>query len=276
LELVRHNRRVIQTISAVITNINLPGFFKGKIYKGSLKNGCVPSLNCYSCPGAIGSCPIGSIQAVMGSGKYKFSFYVFGILILIGTLLGRLVCGFLCPFGLIQELLHKIPTHKFNFPKWTSYIKYFILMFFVILLPLLWVNKLGMGDPTFCKFICPVGTLEGGIPLILTNPGLRMSIGFLFQWKVAILIFTIILAIYTFRPFCKILCPLGAIYALFNPISMYKYKVDINKCVKCKKCSEICKMGVEMYKTPNSLECIRCGKCKSACPTNAIKSEFKL
>ncbi|MCY6372245.1 4Fe-4S binding protein [Clostridium ganghwense] len=269
-------RKVIQIISAVLTNANLKGFLEGRIYKGLPKKGCVPGLNCYSCPGAVGSCPIGSLQAVMGSAKYKFSFYIFGILILIGTLIGRLVCGFLCPFGLIQELLHKIPTPKIKLPKWTSYIKYAVLIIFVLLLPILWVNDIGMGNPTFCKYICPAGTLEGGIPLISTNPALQNSIGFLFKWKMTILILTIILAIISFRPFCKVICPLGAIYAIFNPISIYRYSIDEDKCTSCGKCARACKMDVEIYKKPNSMECIRCGECKDTCPTNAIKTVFKI
>lgn len=269
-------RKMIQLISSLITNANLNGFLEGKIYKGTSKKICVPGLNCYSCPGAVGSCPIGAIQAVMGSSKYNFSFYIFGILILIGTLIGRLVCGFLCPFGFIQELLYKIKTIKFKLPRWTRFIKYFILVIFVIILPIMFTNELGMGDPTFCKYICPAGTLEGGIPLVLLNPVLKKSLGILFKWKMIILIFTIILSIATFRPFCKVICPLGAIYAIFNPISIYRYSIDNKKCVSCGKCSKKCNMDIKIYKNPNSLECIRCGECKNICPTGAIKSEFKL
>lgn len=269
-------RKIIQLISTLITNANLKGFLEGKIYKGISKKICVPGLNCYSCPGAVGSCPIGAIQAVIGSVKYNFSFYIFGILILIGTLIGRLVCGFLCPFGFIQELLYKIKTIKFKLPRWTKFIKYFILIVFVIILPILFTNELGMGDPTFCKYICPAGTLEGGIPLTLLNPALKKSLGILFKWKMIILIFTIILSIATFRPFCKVLCPLGAIYAMFNPISLYRYSIDDKKCTSCGKCSKKCNMDIEIYKKQNSLECIRCGECKNICPTKAIKTEFKI
>lgn len=259
-----------------MTNGYIKGFFTGKIFKGITKKGCVPGLNCYSCPGALGSCPIGSLQAVLGAAKYKISFYIFGFLMLIGTLMGRLVCGWLCPFGLIQELLHKIPTPKFKLPKWTKYIKYIVLSVFVILLPIAWVNDFGMGAPTFCKYICPAGTLEGGIPLTLLNPALQNGLGLLFKWKVFILMMTILLSIITFRPFCKVICPLGAIYSFFNPISIYRYEIDKHKCTSCGLCAKKCKMDVQVYKKPNSLECIRCGECKDICPTNAIQSVFKM
>ena len=105
-------RHGIQALWALLTNSHLSGFVTGKIYTGKLKNVCVPGLNCYSCPGATGACPIGSLQAVIGSWNFKMAYYVVGFLIFVGALLGRLVCGFLCPFGLIQDLLNKIPFPK--------------------------------------------------------------------------------------------------------------------------------------------------------------------
>lgn len=261
-------------MTAIITNLHLKGFSTGKIYTGKMKKICVPGLNCYSCPGALGSCPIGSLQAVIGGIKYQFSFYMIGLLMLIGSLVGRFVCGWLCPFGLIQELIHKIPLPKLKVNKTFNklkYLKYLISVVFVFLLPMFWVNIVGMGKPTFCEFICPAGTLEGGIPLVLLNKPLRAVIGFLYTWKIALLVITVILSIFIFRPFCRFICPLGAIYSLFNPISLYRLKIDSDKCTSCGICSRKCKMQVDVYKNPNSLECIRCGECISSCPQNAIE-----
>lgn len=270
----RYLRRIVQVMTAIITNLHLKGFSTGKIYTGKMKKICVPGLNCYSCPGALGSCPIGSLQAVIGGIKYQFSFYMIGLLMLIGSLVGRFVCGWLCPFGLIQELIHKIPLPKLKVNKTFNklkYLKYLILVVFVFLLPMFWVNIVGMGKPTFCEFICPAGTLEGGIPLVLLNKPLRAVIGFLYTWKIALLVITVILSIFIFRPFCRYICPLGAIYSLFNPISLYRLKIDSDKCTSCGICSRKCKMQVDVYKNPNSLECIRCGECISSCPQNAIE-----
>ena len=154
-------KNVIQAVATLVTNANLKGFFDGKIYKGNTKVACVPGLNCYSCPGAIGSCPIGSLQAVIGSNKFSISYYVIGIIILIGALFGRLVCGLLCPFGFVQDLLYKIPTPKFKIPakvdRVLRYMKYLILLTFVILLPMFLVDAFGNGAPYFCKLICPAG-----------------------------------------------------------------------------------------------------------------------
>ena len=273
-------RHTIQALWALLINSYLVGFATGKIYQGPLKNLCVPGLNCYSCPGALGSCPIGSLQAVLSSKNYKFAFYVAGFLMFIGALVGRFVCGWLCPFGLIQELLHKIPFVKkiktFPGDKILRKLKYVILIVFVILMPLFVVDLLGNGTPYFCKLICPAGTLEGGIPLVFANEALQSVVGWLYTWKLAILIVTIVLSILIYRPFCKYICPLGAVYAVFNPISVLKYRVDKEKCVDCGKCTEVCKMQVEPLKNINSTECIRCGACKNSCPTGAISCGFLL
>lgn len=270
------SRHGFQALWALLTNSYLIGFVQGKIYKGNLKKLCVPGMNCYSCPGAVGSCPIGSLQAVIGSWNFKFAFYVAGFLVFVGALVGRFVCGWLCPFGLIQDLLHKIPFPKklrtFRGDKLLRKLKYVILVVFVILLPMFLVDVMGQGAPYFCKLICPVGTLEGGIPLALMNKSMHSVLGWLYAWKNVLLVATILLSIIIYRPFCKYICPLGAIYSVFNPISVFKYRVDESKCVSCGACSKSCKMGVDPVQNANHPECIRCGLCKKVCPTGAISS----
>ena len=262
----------IQAAATLLTNIHIPNLLKGKIYQGNVKTMCVPGLNCYSCPAATGACPIGAFQAVVGSSKFKFTYYITGFFILLGVLLGRFICGFLCPFGWFQDLLHKIPGRKLSTAKLKPlrYLKYVILVVFVILLPAFVTNSLGMGDPFFCKYICPQGVLEGAIPLSLANSGIRAALGHLFTFKFTILALFIILSILFYRPFCKWICPLGAIYSLFNKVSFLKIQVDHEKCVGCQKCSRVCKMDVNVVDTPNHPECIRCGECMKACPTDAI------
>lgn len=271
----KHVRLMVQVVFTALTNGYVLGFAKGKIYQGESKKICVPGLNCYSCPGAIGSCPIGSLQAVIGSKNYKFSFYVIGFLMIVGAALGRFVCGWLCPFGLVQDLLYQIPfvkkIKKVPFDKQLRYLKYVIFAVFVVGMPMLLTGYAGYGNPWFCKLICPSGTLLGGIPLVAKNPGLQQTIGFLFGWKVMILVLVVVLSMMIYRPFCKYLCPLGAVYGVFNKFALYRYEIDREKCNQCGLCAKKCDMGIKVYEQPNSPECIRCGKCIGSCPKSAIK-----
>ena len=226
-----------QAAATFFSNPFLTNIPVGRLYTGSLKKVCLPGLNCYSCPAASGACPIGALQAVSGSSRFSFSFYVTGFLVLIGVFLGRFICGFLCPFGWFQELLHKVPSRKLSTEKLKPlrYFKYVILLAAVFLLPAVIANAAGLGDPYFCKYICPQGVLEGAVPLALADSSIRAALGRLFTWKASILLMVIILSIIFYRPFCKWLCPLGAFYALFNRISqlsdtVYRRTADVRSC----------------------------------------------
>ena len=267
---INFRRRLIQLASALIYNANLPGFASGTIYKGGTKGVCVPGLNCYSCPGAIGSCPLGALQNAISNLPRKAPFYIAGFIMLVGLLLGRVVCGFLCPFGLLQELLHKIPTPKIKKSRVTralSWLKYIILAVFVIILPLWYSFAKGLPVPAFCKYICPAGTLEGGIPLVALREEYRGVIGILFGWKTLLCAAILILCVFLYRAFCRFLCPLGAIYSLFAKIALIAVRVDKSACIDCGLCVKECKMDV---KKVGDRECIHCGQCISCCPKNCI------
>lgn len=276
----KHVRKLVQAGWGLLSNGYVKGFLPGgpSIYTGPLKRFCVPGLNCYSCPGALGACPIGALQSALTARRRRFPFYVLGWLAAIGLLVGRFVCGWLCLFGLLQELLYKIPTPKLRIPdkidRPLRYLKYGVLALLVVGLPLLWRSEYGAGVPFFCEYLCPVGTLEGGVPLVLLNDVLRPALGWLFRWKLLILIVCILSSIFIYRPFCKYLCPLGAFYALFQRASLIRMRVDASACVNCGKCAGVCPMQVDPSKSPNSTECIRCGECVRACPADAL-SFFK-
>ena len=267
----RHDRirLAVQGAAALVQNANFKGFFTGKIYEGSLKSVCVPGLNCYSCPGAVGACPIGSLQNALSANKFKFPYYVLGLLLFFGAVLGWLVCGFLCPLGLLQDLLHKIPFPKkigtFKGDKLLRGLKYAVLIILVIVLPL--CVKL---TPFFCKYLCPSGTVSG-LLLALGDNALFKLFGSRFMWKACILGMIVLLSVILYRPFCKYLCPLGAFYAPFNRVAAVRIAADADKCVSCGKCADACHMCVDPSKTPNHTECIRCGDCIHACPTQALR-----
>ncbi|MBP1588175.1 MAG: 4Fe-4S binding protein [Clostridia bacterium] len=274
--LKKHLRLIVQAAWGLITNGYARGFMPGnpRIYDGPLKHFCVPGMNCYSCPGALGACPIGALQASLTDRNRRFPFYVLGFLTAVGVLVGRFICGWLCLFGLIQELLYRIPTPKLKIParldKPLRYLKYAVLAVLVVGLPLLYRTRYGAGIPFFCEFVCPVGTLEGGVPLVLLNNALRPALGWLFVWKMVLLVLCIAASIFIYRPFCKYLCPLGAFYSLFQKFSLLRMNVDAEACTNCGACSRACAMNVDPSRKPNSAECIRCGECMKACPQKAL------
>ena len=263
-------RKFIQLYAALLFNANLKGFISGNIYQGKTKILCAPGINCYSCPGAVAACPLGSLQGSFSADRSTL-YYVGGILLLYSLMFGRMICGWLCPFGLIQELMYKITTPKLKKSKVTrilSYLKYVILVFFVFIVPIMYAFR-DMPFPAFCKYICPAGTIEGGIGLLANkvNASYFSMLGPLFTWKFLLMVSILVGSIFIFRLFCRFLCPLGALYGFFNKISFFGVKVNDAKCVGCNLCIKKCKMDIHHV---GDQECISCGECIAVCPTKAI------
>ncbi len=277
----RDKRPWYQAAFALGLNAWLPSWFKGEIFQGGIKGVCVPALNCYSCPSALGACPIGVIQSSLGALRFnlsvaekKFGLYVVGLLGAVGSVVGRMPCGWVCPFGYFQELLHKIPSPKIKLPRLMSYFRYVVLATMVVALPLLVVDDFGYGQTWFCKWMCPAGTFEAGIPLMLIKADLRPLIGFMYYWKLGLLALFLGWFVLSRRPFCRTMCPLGAIFGLFNKASLFRMAVDDEKCTLCDKCYKDCPVEIKIYESPNSPNCVRCLKCVSSCKFGAISYEF--
>ena len=265
-------RRIVQLYCALLYNAHVKGFVKGEIFTGASKAVCVPGLNCYSCPGAAFACPLGSLQNALSSLNKNVGFYVVGIFLLYGMLLGRTICGWLCPVGLFQELMYRLPTPKIKKSRLTrklSYLKYVILVVFAIAIPVYWGLSQGIPVPGFCKYICPAGTLEGAMALLPANTSWLSMLGPIFTGKFVIMVLVILACIFCYRSFCRFLCPLGAIWGLFNGMSVIGVKVDAGRCNNCGACVRKCKMDVLRV---GDHECIHCGQCKASCPRQAISS----
>ena len=265
-------RRLVQLYSALLHNAYIKGFIDGKIYTGNAKYACVPGFNCYSCPGAVGSCPLGSIQNALASAGHRAGWYVLGIILLCGVILGRTICGWLCPMGLIQELLHRIPTPKFKKSRVTralTWLKYVILAVFVIAIPLWYGLRYQIPLPGFCKYICPAGTFEGAMGHLANpaNVSYYSMLGILFTRKFVIMLVIGLACIFCYRSFCRFICPLGAIYGLFNRFNIIGVKVDADRCNHCGACVRNCGMDVRHV---GDHECINCGKCMDVCSQDAI------
>ena len=264
-------RRLIQLYAALLQNAHLKGFVEGNIYTGKTKAVCVPGLNCYSCPAAVGACPLGTLQNAIASSLNRPAFYVIGLIMLFGLLLGRTVCGWLCPMGLIQELLFRVPTPKIGKSRATrtlSFLKYGILAVFAVIIPFIYALR-NVPVPAFCKYICPAGTLEGAVGL-LANPVNADAFGMLgplFTGKVLILILVLTAMIFVYRAFCRFFCPLGAIYGFFARLALIGIRVDRSRCTDCGRCVRTCPMDILR---PGDHECIHCGRCAAECPEKAI------
>jgi polyferredoxin len=259
---------MIQILSLLLYNADIGKFKTGAVSKSPLKNACVPGLNCYSCPGAVASCPLGALQTALAEGR--FPFLAAGLILLFGLMLGRTVCGFLCPFGLLQELLYKIPSLKLLKSAVTrrlTRLKYLFLAVVAAGLPLAAFLVQGWGAPFFCEFVCPAGTLEAGLPLVLADASLRAAAGALFLWKLGVLAALAVLCVFCFRAFCRFVCPLGALYGLVNRYALFGLQVNAASCRHCGACVKNCKMDTAAV---NDRECVRCGECAGDCPAGAI------
>lgn len=262
--------RISQIIASIIQLGYIPTFWTGFIYQGVLKRGCVPILNCWGCPLSLFSCPIGGLQHFFN--LHLFPFYIAGFFGAIGMLVGRMACGWLCPFGLFQDLLNKIKIVKLKLPSWMTYIKYAVLIGVTGIIS--WITL----EPWFCK-LCPAGIIEAGIPLVLADKtgDIRALVGWLFWTKAAILISVIVFSILIKRFFCRVLCPIGAIYSVFNRFSLVHLQIDKEKCKQpnCGICAKVCPMDINVYDNPNQKECIRCLECIKKCPGIALTVKFK-
>lgn len=283
-------RRWTQAISTLAANPWFVYLSTRTIYQGKAKGICFPGFNCYACPLALYSCPIGSLQhsfalispkvgAAGGRGvaaavkqqatsSVAAMLYVVGFIGLVGILTGRLVCGWICPFGFLQDLLYKIPTPKIGLPRWMRFGKYFALVVVAMMIPYItgvhWYSRL-----------CPAGALEGTIPLKVLPPKSPLpATGWFFWLKIAILIIFLAWMIVTKRPFCRTACALGGAYALLAPVSAYRMSIDTGKCTKCGKCRKVCPVDINIYENAASPECIKCLACKKECPERAVGSGF--
>ena len=265
----------MQLYCALLYNAHVRGFLEGEIYKSktpTTKGLCVPGFNCYSCPGAVGACPLGSLQNAIGTTNKQIGFYVFGILMLYGLMLGRTICGWLCPLGLIQELLHKLPTPKIKKNRVTralTWLKYIILAVFAVGITAWYGIAHGVALPGFCKYICPAGTFEGAV-FLLVNPANAGDFGMLnilFTRKFVIMLIIGLACVFCYRSFCRFLCPLGAIYGLFSKVAVVGVKVDAARCNHCGACVRNCGMDVRHV---GDHECIHCAKCMDVCSQKAI------
>lgn len=266
-------RWVIQFIFLVVQHPFIQNFLTGTIYRGPLKAICTSTLTCYSCPAAPFSCPIGTIQYLIEYMKMVPT-YAIGTLTLFGTFWGRAPCSYACPFGFLQDILYRVSpfSYQTRLSGWARHLKWPVLVLLVLIIPY-WKEI-----PAFCAWLCPAGTLQAGIPIVIANPSFRSGIGITFVWKAFLLLAVLLYSLRVQRPFCRYLCPLGLFLGFFNRVSILQITRDKKRCLSCGVCGKKCPMGLLLPRGINSLDCIKCGSCIAECPPKiqALSWKFSL
>lgn len=225
---------------------------------------CNPVLACHSCALSWFACPIGVF--VHFSGYRMFPFLALGTVALFGVLLGRLLCGWVCPFGFLQDLLYRIRSPKIRLPRWTNAIKYIVLLVTVVAIPFVF-GELTMYS--YCR-LCPASALEVTVPRVVTMG--MAAISPMVVVKLAILAGVLALCVISTRGFCRLLCPIGAILAPFNLFSFWRVRAPGGRCISCQACDRVCPTddrpserltrGIDPSRSP---DCVTCHECARVC-----------
>jgi polyferredoxin len=230
---------------------------------GALHNVCGPVFHCYACPLSTFACPIGVLANF--SALHVFPFFAVGMLLAVGGTVGGFICGWVCPFGYLQDLFGRIPTPRLRLPAWTGYTRYVVLIALVIVVPYLG----GENHPLHICKLCPAGGVEVAAPQMAASALAGEPVVWPNATKTTIVILFIAAMFFTYRPWCSLFCPLGAIFGAMNRVSAFFLRFTPEKCISCKACRRMCKYGIEPDRRAGDPRCIRCLECTD-CPTAAL------
>jgi ferredoxin-type protein NapH len=228
---------------------------------------CGPVFHCYSCPWATFACPIGVLANF--SAIHTVPFIALGVLAIVGAVFGSFVCGWACPFGLLQDLIAEVPTPKVALPSWTSGFRYVVLIVFVLLIPYFGGEKHSL---FFCR-LCPAGALEGSVPSMVQQAAAGQPVVWPTTAKTAIVVVLLLAMFFTWRPWCTLFCPLGAIYGLCNQVSLMVLRFHPEKCVGCKSCRSLCRDTRHARHRADSSRCVHCLEC-TRCHALTVETVF--
>ncbi|MFZ2955810.1 MAG: 4Fe-4S binding protein [Candidatus Ozemobacteraceae bacterium] len=269
-------RVLTQWLTFVISRLGV--FRAGNVWP--IRRSCLgtfPFLNCQACEMTTGACPIGLLQNLLVRGHLPFQ--LIGSMILFGLVLGKSICGWLCPFGFISDLFDRISLHWYKIPRSLSLVRYWVLAF-VIVGPLVY---LALDIPNlnfFCATFCASGKYLGLLPYYVTTatpdtlsseiwqtPAAPVLIG---QIGLTLLLLVAMLFI-SGRVFCRVVCPLGGFWGLFYPVSLAGIQHETKRCHGCGACETVCPMGVSRAFSGfiDRTSCITCGRCIKACDVGA-------
>jgi len=216
---------------------------------------CSPVFHCYSCPLATFACPIGVVAHF--SALHVFPFLAIGTLAVFGAVFGGFVCGWACPFGFFQDLIGRIPTPKFKLPAWTGFLRYVVLLVFVLAIPFVYGEDHAL---FFCR-LCPAGALEAALPHTASLAIAGEEIVWPTAVKTTIFLLVLVAMFFKWRPWCTLFCPLGAIYGLCNHVSVLFVRFHPEHCKDCDLCRGLCHYGGSSENRASTHRCVRCLEC---------------
>jgi len=250
-----------------------------------------------------------AIQFMFGGWSIEviFPWLALASFLIVGILIGKSLCGWICPFGFIQDLVGFIKRKQTEFSPRTHesmiYIKYAIVVIILFISATFsaaeisgasssYKNALGIFARAPFTALSPAETLFATLPKMILDLSNALSanqvdvlagissLPALFWVQLAIMICVLVFAAYVPRSWCKYFCPHGAIMAFLNRFSFLGLRRDLVKCAKgeCRLCVEVCPMRVRILDLPwekfSDPECIYCLKCADACPNKAIKLKY--
>lgn len=213
-------------------------------------------------------CPFGGVVTI-----YKFlttggfiqkihesAFVLMFIGFFIAVLFGAVFCGWLCPFGSVQEWVGKLGKKIFGksynnfipykYDKYLRFLRYGVLGWVVYMTAVTGKLVFSDVDPYSALFHLWTGEVA--------------TVGLI------VLILTLLASLLVERPWCKYLCPYGAILGLTNSFRVFKIRRNPSSCVSCSACNKACPMNINVSQseTIKNHQCIGCMKCTSedACP----------
>ena len=191
------------------------------------------------------------------------------VVFLVTALWGRFFCGFLCSFGMLQELIFffskRVISGKVRIPERfdcvMKFLKYFIFVFIVAGIWILALPVDSSWNPWGVFGILVSGNLSIISPAIPT-------VGF------ALLLAIMLGSLFVERFFCRYLCPLGELFAVVSRKRFYKIRRQGDSCTNCGLCTRSCSMGIRIPKKNAVIsgECIQCMQCLSTCPRESLSA----
>lgn len=251
------------------------------------------------------------VIAVSIAGRFfLLAFLASAVVIIVSLFLGRVYCGWVCPLGTTMDIFRRIikprnrirkKKEQFSLTRFRllNQVKYYILTM-ILVLAVFSVNIAGWFDPisivfkSFALSLYPTvdfllkGVIETfGLKSLgdsLNNIGILDSNKILFNGSIVFfLIFLgiLLLTLYKSRFWCRYLCPLGALLAIFSKWRLLNINLDKNTCTECYLCQVACKTDVfNADLSLNDEECIQCFTCEDKCPVNnsekGIQSSVKI